>query len=75
MNVTNVLVDEKAVYIKTSDGRVFNRQFEDFPILRNATFSQRADFQWGKSGIRWPEIDEDLSYAGFVNPVKNPYWV
>jgi len=74
-DVIKVWIDDTAVYIQTMDGKIFSRLFVDFPLLRNATPTQRADFKWGKIGIRWESIDEDLSYAGFFKPVKNPCWV
>ena len=73
--VTKVWVDDTSVYIQTDKGKIFSRLFNDFPLLRNATPVQRANFQWGKVGIRWNSIDEDLSYNGFFNPVKNTCWI
>jgi hypothetical protein len=71
--IVKVWVDDTAVYIETAERKVFCRLFADFPLLRNATHSQRADFQKGKLGIRWACIDEDLSYQGFFNyPLPSP---
>ena len=70
-NVIKIWIDESAIYIRTIDGEVFSRLFSDFPLLRNATSAQRANFQQGKQGIRWESIDEDLSYEGFFKHVKN----
>ena len=70
-NITKVWIDETAVYIKTIDDKVFSHQFADFPLLRNATPAQRADFRTGKIGIRWESIDEDLSYRGFMKKDKS----
>jgi len=71
----NVWIDDTSVYIRLKNGKVFARHFADFPLLRKATAEQRANFKWGKQGIRWENIDEDLSYDGFINPVKNHNWV
>jgi len=72
--VIKVWVDSNSVFIRTDKGEVYSRLFDDFPLLRKATPTQRADFQYGKIGIRWNEIDEDLSYNGFFKPQKNNYW-
>ena len=68
-NVIKVWIDKNSVFIQTDNGKIYSRLFNDFPLLRNATSAQRADFQWGKIGIRWSNIDEDLSYNGFFNQI------
>jgi hypothetical protein len=39
-----------------------------FPRLRDASTAQRANWRpiGGGVGIRWPELDEDLSVAGLL---------
>ena len=66
--VVNVWIDDKAVYNKTDKGEVYSELFADYPRLRNATPAQRANFEHYNLGIRWNEIDEDLSYNGFLRP-------
>ena len=66
MKITEVRVDDIAVYIKTSEGKVFSEKFEDYPRLRHATAAQRAVFEYNDMYIRWEELDEDLSIAGFM---------
>ena len=41
---------------------------EWFPLLRNASASQRMNWRFigGGQGIHWPEIDEDISVAGLM---------
>lgn len=62
--VTDVWVDEAAVYAKTADGQTASYPFSAWPKLLNATDEQRKDFFLSYSGIHWPQIDEDLSFAG-----------
>ena len=69
--VIRVWVDKNSIFVKTDKGQTYSRLFDDFPLLRKATPAQRADFQWGKIGIRWDKIDEDLSYNGFFKPRKS----
>jgi hypothetical protein len=42
--------------------------------LLNATEAQRNDFEWlGKGyGIHWPQVDEDLTVAGFLRGAMAP---
>ncbi len=65
IDVTQVWVDDEFVYIQTGQGFVKSAPFSEFPLLRNATPEQRARFEYGKYGIRWEELDEDISYKGF----------
>jgi hypothetical protein len=64
--IVKVWIDNEAVYIKTDKGYIFNELFADYPRLRSASLSQLADFEYDNIGIRWKELDEDLSYRGFV---------
>ncbi|MDR0572851.1 MAG: DUF2442 domain-containing protein [Tannerella sp.] len=64
--VNKVWIDDKAVYMETSDGKVFAENFEDYPRLRYATPAQRAAFEYNDVFIRWEELDEDLSIEGFM---------
>jgi hypothetical protein len=64
--VEKVWVDQTAVHIQTSDGKVFSEQFDDYPRLRSASDKQRSNFTCNTMGIRWDELDEDLSFEGFM---------
>jgi hypothetical protein len=64
--VEKVWTDNVAVYIQTSDGSVFSEAFEDYARLKNATASQRTEFEYNEVGIRWNSIDEDLCFDGFM---------
>lgn len=64
--VTKVWVDDIRVYIQTEDGKVYSQKFSDYYRLRNATQQQRVNFSTNRFGIHWEELDEDLSFAGFM---------
>jgi hypothetical protein len=65
-NLNRVWTDDTAIYIETSDGKIFSEKFEDYPRLRYATPAQRAAFEYNNVFIRWEELDEDLSVEGFM---------
>ena len=69
--IVRVWIDNEAVYIQTNKGEVFNERFEDYPRLRNASPLQLANFEYDNIGIRWEELDEDLSYKGFMRNKKH----
>ena len=64
--IVKVWIDDKAVYIETGQGKVYSELFSDYPRLRHATPAQRSKFEYDNIGIRWDELDEDLSYVGFM---------
>ena len=64
--IVKVWTDDNAVYIETDKGGIYSEQFSDYPRLRNAVPSQRSNFEYDNIGIRWKELDEDLSYNGFM---------
>jgi hypothetical protein len=65
-NLNRVWTDDTAIYIETSEGKIFGEKFEDYPRLRYATPAQRNAFEYNNVYIRWEELDEDLSIEGFI---------
>lgn len=63
--VKKIWITDSAVWIKTADGREACEKFSDYPRLRYATQQQREKYTADAFGIRWEEINEDLSYEGF----------
>jgi hypothetical protein len=69
--IDRVWIDDTAVYIRTDAGEIFSEKFADYQRLRNATAKQRAAFTCNNIGIRWDELDEDLSFEGFMQGDKD----
>jgi hypothetical protein len=65
--IVKVWIDREAVYIQTNKGDIFNERFADYPRLRGALPLQLANFEYDNIGVRWEELDEDLSYKGFMS--------
>lgn len=64
-DIDKVWLTETAVWVRTKDGREAYDEFELLPRLKYATKEQREAFELNHFGIRWDEVDEDLSYEGF----------
>jgi hypothetical protein len=60
--------DELTMRVTFTDGRVLSVPLNWFPLLRNATPKQRANYEISGGGVslHWPDIDEDLSIAGLM---------
>ena len=73
--VDKVWLTDTAVWIRTVDGKEACEKFADYQRLKFATPKQRANFKVNKFGIRWEELDEDLSFDGFFQEKKsNPLY-
>jgi hypothetical protein len=57
-----------AFVVHLEDGRSLTVPIEWFPRLRDATAEQRSRWELiGPGfGIRWPDLDEDISVAGLL---------
>lgn len=67
IEVVKVWITADAVWIRTTEGREACECFADYPRLRAASPEQRSNYQTDQYGINWPDIDEDLSFEGFLN--------
>ena len=62
--ISKVWVDELAVHATTVD----SYPFAIWKRLASASQAQREHFYLSRTGIHWPDIDEDLSFEGmFAN--------
>ena len=65
IDIKKVCVDNEFVTIETKQGQVRSVAIADFRLLQNATPTQLQDYEVGKFGIHWEELNEDLSFEGF----------
>jgi hypothetical protein len=65
-----VRCDDEMLRVVLADGREIGAPIAWFPRLVHATPEQRDRWQLigGGSGIHWPEIDEDISVGGLLDP-------
>ncbi len=52
--------------VTLADGRKISTPIDWYPRLRNASASQRGNFELMPMGIHWPDLDEDLGIAGML---------
>jgi Protein of unknown function (DUF2442) len=65
---TAVEFDDVMMHVALADGRIISVPLIWFSSLRNASRSERENFEISPAGIgiHWPDIDEDLSVAGLM---------
>ena len=54
--------------MRDTEGAVYTRPLEAFPLLMEASEEQREIFEIDPQGdaVRWPEIDEDVHVSSFL---------
>ena len=61
--------DTNRIYLLTDAGETLSRPLEAFPVLKEASESERLDFKIGRFGddIRWEKLDEDIHLSSFYD--------
>jgi hypothetical protein len=72
--VADVSFTDDSLSVSLRDGRKISVPLTWFPRLLHATPQQRKNWQvaGGGYGIRWPDIDEDLSTEGLLRGAPAP---
>ena len=63
--IEKIWITDSEIWIRTSDGSTACEKIDDHPRLKYATTDQRANYTTDLYGIRWEELDEDLSFGCF----------
>ena len=64
----SVEFEDEMMRVSLADGRIISVPVVWFPRLRDATLTERANYEISPAGIgiHWPDLDEDLSIAGLM---------
>ena len=67
--IKDIWFDGGRIFMRDTEGAVYTRPLEAFPLLLEATDAQRDDFMIDPQGdaVRWPEIDEDIHVSSFFD--------
>lgn len=70
--IEKVWFDTNRIYLLTDGGETLSRPLEAFPVLKDASESDRLDFKIGRFGddIRWEKLDEDVHISSFYDTVE-----
>lgn len=70
--IEKVWFDTNRIYLLTDGGETLSRPMEAFPVLKDASASDRLDFKIGRFGddIRWEKLDEDVHVSSFYDTVE-----
>ncbi|MDP4193254.1 MAG: DUF2442 domain-containing protein [Bacteroidota bacterium] len=72
--VKDVRVQDEMLSVDLMDGRTISVPLAWYPKLFSATMDQLSKWEvaGGGYGIRWPELDEDLSTEGLLRGAPAP---
>lgn len=67
--IKDIWFDSGHIFMRDTEGAVYTRPLEAFPLLMEATEEQRENFIIDPQGdaVRWPEIDEDIHVSSFFD--------
>lgn len=70
--IEKVWFNNERIYLQTDAGETLNRPLEAFPVLKEASETDRNDFKIGRFGddIRWEKLDEDIHISSFYETVE-----
>lgn len=70
--IAKVWFDRDRIWILTDQGEKLSRPLEAFPLLKEASEEQRAQFTIGIDGddLRWDELDEDIHISSFYETAE-----
>lgn len=66
--IKDIWFDGGRIFMRDTEGAVYTRPLEAFPLLIEASEEQREIFEIDPQGdaVRWPEIDEDVHVSSFL---------
>lgn len=73
--ITKVWFADGRIFINTDNGNIYSRPLEAFPLLKDATESQRNHFEIGMfaDDIHWTDLDEDIAFESFLDDKEANY--
>ena len=75
MKISKIWFADDRIYGLTDDGRTLWQSLLYYRRLRNATDTERADYEIDDEGIHWYALDEDVSFESFEYDNPEPVGV
>ena len=72
MQIQKLWFADEKIFILTDDRRQLWQSLLWYPRLLHATPEQRMNYEYDQIGIRWEEIDEDMSVESFLYDDPEP---
>ena len=72
MRVNRLWFSDERLFIETEKDEILSQLLYFYPRLKNATDSQRQNWQQSYGGLHWQTIDEDISFESFYWADNDP---
>ena len=72
MKIEKLWFNDNKIFILSDDGKELWQSLLWYPRLLHATSDQRMNYEYDEIGIRWEEIDEDMSVESFFYDDPEP---
>jgi hypothetical protein len=66
IQATDVKVSADTLSVDLEDGRTISVPLDWYPRLVHGSARERSNWEIGRFGIHWPDLDEDISIAGLL---------
>jgi hypothetical protein len=66
-----VRTTDDTLSVDLADGRTISVPIQWFPRLLHGTPEERANFELGRLGVHWPDLNEDIPVEGLLNGEKS----
>lgn len=75
MEGKNLWFEKDLMFVEFDNGQILGTPVSMFPILKNATETERKKWRFIPFGIMWDEIDEAVSFEFLMSNKKDEYLV
>lgn len=72
MKITDIRFTDTHIVGKDETGKEWSQSLLWYPVLRDASESQREKFEVGIHGFHWRDLNEDISYESFFYDDAEP---
>lgn len=72
MKIERIWFEDDYICGQDPEGRVYRQSLLWYPRLREATEEERSAYHFGRCGVHWRLIDEDVSFESFTYEDAEP---
>ncbi len=71
--IKDIWFENERIYMLSDADHIYSRSLEAFPLLKNASNRDRANFtiEMRGSALRWKDLDEDIHISSFLRGDEN----